>query len=193
MPRSTFWKFWKRLTIWFFNFFFLQFLKYIGIFFYDNDFFTIWPIAKIILDTCDICDGECDCETWITWQLRVTADSICNSCNIWRILGLYKSDLRVFAPIAEQCKMQMRATQGKIWYCTALHCKTEWNIYLSLHYLLKHNAIDSKHLNFFHKCWSGTSFCILLELLPPPVMSLLWQEFTLNLDEAEYYGNFLNS
>ena len=52
-----------------------------------------WPkktIAKTILETCDIWDTDYNSDSWepefmtiiVIWQLRVTVDSICNSCDV---------------------------------------------------------------------------------------------------------------
>ena len=48
-------------------------------------------MTKTILETCDIWDTDYNSDNWepefmtifVTWQLRVTLDSICNSCNVF--------------------------------------------------------------------------------------------------------------
>ena len=47
----------------------------------------------IILGTCDICDTDYNSDNWehefmtifVTWKLRVSVDSICNSCDVFSV------------------------------------------------------------------------------------------------------------
>ena len=59
--------------------------------------FTIWTIAKTILETCGIWVTYCNSVNWepelmtifVTWQLIVKLDSIRNSCDVFRILLIF--------------------------------------------------------------------------------------------------------
>ena len=54
-------------------------------------------ITKTILETCDILDTDYNYENWasefmtifLTWQIKVTLDSICNFCNVLSTLPEY--------------------------------------------------------------------------------------------------------
>ena len=73
------WQFWQFLTNW-------NFLTILTII--DN-FWQFWHFLTI-LETCDIWDTDYNSDNsepefmtfFVTWQLRVTLDSICNSCDV---------------------------------------------------------------------------------------------------------------
>ena len=79
---EIFWQFGQFSTILTICWQFLQFLTIV---------FTILTIEKTILETCDIWDTDYNSDNWepefmtifVAWQLRVTLDGICNSCDVW--------------------------------------------------------------------------------------------------------------
>ena len=88
---------WQHLSIWW------RYSSH-GVSFYTwyfvyNCFYTILTFAKTILETSDIWDTDWNSDNWepefvticVTWQLRVTLDSIRNSCDVctWYFLAMF--------------------------------------------------------------------------------------------------------
>ena len=97
-----------------------QFLTNLTIFDKFDNFWQIWQIFnfclilkmlttfKTILETCNIWDTDYNSDNWelefmiiiVSWQLRVTGDSICNSCNvyiqqlIWSLIDVFPTVLK---------------------------------------------------------------------------------------------------
>ena len=86
--------FWQFLQMWIFL------ILFPWIFCWQfRQFLTIRTITKTILETCDIWDTDYISDNWkpesmtilVNWQLKVTLDSIRNSCNVLKLFWCHKS------------------------------------------------------------------------------------------------------
>ena len=88
--------------------------------FFLSTIFAILTIVKTILETCDIWDTDYNWELEfmtiiVTWPLRVTVDSICNSCNVLfsHIQRVSKQlHLLIYALLSSKCH-EMRFFKNK--------------------------------------------------------------------------------
>ena len=123
-------------------------------------------ITRTILESYDIWATDYKFNNWepefmtpfVTWQLRVTLDSICHSCNI------------LFLHHSLWCSSKLYAGHSKV--CEYLHDKSSWMWcmyktfvwYLNLHKIPLYSNCNFVWANFVTMCLVNHLDCVIFEL-----------------------------
>ena len=106
-----------------------QFLNFVWQFWHFLQLWIILTMTMIIQETCGLCDIDYNSDNWetefmtifVTWQLRVTLDSIYNSCNFCEVYPAYKS--------SKLCKFCHSPNLGMLLVTSNWYIISEYNEY----------------------------------------------------------------